>query len=271
MDIKGIINSPVENVYFMRDPREQADLRIAYAMVIGTRDTPYDGVPMFYSIVFPNDYPYSPPKFKFLTYKSAMPNPGYTTISNGRSAFVRMHPNYYVNGKCCLSVLNTWRGRAWSGCQTISSVLSVILMTLTEFPLENEPGKSGTGAAGLLYRSIILDAGLDIIRRFLTDELVITFTDSEDGNSQIINEFKKMYIEHLLRVPSDMSSESKKTNGERLLSCLKNKNSRVNKELSQYTADEIKHEMTYSFDYRFCYTNNIPKITESLTDLISKR
>jgi hypothetical protein len=40
----------------------------------------------------------------------------------------------------CLSILNTWKGEPWSGCQTISSVLLAMCTILNEEPLLNEPG-----------------------------------------------------------------------------------------------------------------------------------
>ena len=55
-------------------------------------DTPYYGGFYFFSIDYPINYPYSPPKFKYMT------NDGIT----------RFNPNLYINGKVCLSILNTW-------------------------------------------------------------------------------------------------------------------------------------------------------------------
>ena len=48
----------------------------------------------------------------------------------------------YRKGKVCLSVLNTWQGPQWTGCQTISSVLLSLranVLAVAE-PLLNEPG-----------------------------------------------------------------------------------------------------------------------------------
>lgn len=51
-----------------------------------------------------------------------------------------MHPNMYKNRKVCVSILNTWRGEQWSGCQTIKSVLLTLMSLLDSKPLLNEPG-----------------------------------------------------------------------------------------------------------------------------------
>ena len=78
---------------------------------------------------------------------------------------VRMHPNYYTNGKCCLSILNTWSGDKWTGCQTIRSLLLSVSMTLTSDPLENEPGFKNDDEP--LYRPIIVDAGMHWLYNYL--------------------------------------------------------------------------------------------------------
>jgi len=152
-DVKDIMRSPLENCIYIHDPK---NIMKGYAMVLGTDDTPYHCVPMLYVFDFPADYPHSPPKLSFKSYKN-----GVDTLS------VRLHPNYYTNGKCCLSILNTWRGEPWSGCQTIRSVLATIQMTLSSYPLEHEPGVSGHSKQGKTFRAMIYYAGLNMIHSFL--------------------------------------------------------------------------------------------------------
>ena len=95
-----------------------------YAMIIGPSNTPYFGGTLFFEICFPDNYPYSPPKVKFLT------------INNK----VRFNPNLYSNGKVCLSILGTWPGPKWEPVMTLTSVLLSIQSLLSETPLRNEPG-----------------------------------------------------------------------------------------------------------------------------------
>ena len=40
----------------------------------------------------------------------------------------------------CVSILNSWRGEQWSGCQTIKSVLLTIMSLLDDKPMLHEPG-----------------------------------------------------------------------------------------------------------------------------------
>ena len=56
------------------------------------------------------------------------------------SSQVRFNPNFYNNGKICLSILHTWAGPRWSASQTLTSLLCSIQSLMTEKPYQNEPG-----------------------------------------------------------------------------------------------------------------------------------
>lgn len=120
-DIRAITKSPPIGIFYQHD---ESNILAGKAMVIGPPDTPYEGGYYFFKFAFPEDYPHSPPKLTYCT------NDGKT----------RMHPNLYKNGKVCLSLLNTWDGDAWTGCNTITSVLLVIRSIMTTEPLSHEPG-----------------------------------------------------------------------------------------------------------------------------------
>jgi ubiquitin-protein ligase len=94
-----------------------------FALIEGPENTPYEGCLLLFSTSFPDDYPFSPPKVLFLT-------------SDGRTRF---HPNLYVDGKVCLSILGTFSGPSWSGTQSLSSVLLSIQGLLDKNPLSHEP------------------------------------------------------------------------------------------------------------------------------------
>lgn len=107
----------------------ESDMTKGFALLKGPEDTPYDGCLLLFSVQFPSDYPFSPPKVLFLT-------------SDGKTRF---HPNLYVEGKVCLSILGTFSGPSWSGTQSLSSVLLSILALLDTNPLTHEPAyENGT-------------------------------------------------------------------------------------------------------------------------------
>lgn len=122
-DVRDIYKNPLhcEGIYYHHD---ESELLTGYALLIGPEDTPYSGGFYFFKISYPNNYPHSPPKFVF----------------HSNDGVMRMHPNLYKCGKVCLSILNTWHGDQWDGCQTIGSVLMTIRHILTNRPLEHEPG-----------------------------------------------------------------------------------------------------------------------------------
>ena len=103
---------------------DESDARKGRAMIIGPEGTPYANCPLLFSLECPMDYPFSSPKVSFLT-------------SDGTTRF---HPNLYVGGKVCLSILGTWQGPKWAAVMTISTVLSSIQSLLEPNPITNEPG-----------------------------------------------------------------------------------------------------------------------------------
>jgi ubiquitin-conjugating enzyme E2 Z len=94
---------------------DESNMTKGLALIQGPQGTPYEGCLFLFSIQFPSDYPFSPPKVFFLT-------------TDGKTRF---HPNLYVDGKVCLSILGTFSGPSWSGAQSLSSVLMSILSMFT--------------------------------------------------------------------------------------------------------------------------------------------
>jgi len=124
-DVRQVLKYPLTDngIYYIHD---EADMLKGYAMIVGPEGTPYFGGYYFFDFTFPCDYPFSPPKVKYMT------NDGIT----------RFNPNLYKCGKVCVSILNTWTGDKWSSCQTINSVLLTLCSLLNENPFLNEPGQT---------------------------------------------------------------------------------------------------------------------------------
>lgn len=168
--------------YWMDD----SNMTIGKAMIRGPPDTPYEGCLLVFSVQFPSDYPFSPPKVLFLT-------------SDGKTRF---HPNLYVEGKVCLSILGTYSGPSWSGTQSLSSVLLSILALLDKNPLTHEPAfASGT----------LLDAKHRDYADYVEHQMVKLMTESiqkfERNELRLWDEFEDTIKEQL---PSLKQTLSKK-------------------------------------------------------------
>lgn len=126
MDTKRVMEEgPATGLFWIPD---EDDLTKGVAAIGGTEDTPYHGGVYFFQVQFPDNYPFEPPAFTYLT-------------NDGRTRF---NPNLYKNGKVCLSLLNTWQGEKWSAVQSLMSVLQCIQSSvLIKNALQNEPSYSG--------------------------------------------------------------------------------------------------------------------------------
>ena len=122
IDIKNYTKDTLEDlgifIHF-----DEIDLLNAKILIIGPKDTPYEGGYYIYKVRFPESYPFKPPKVTF--------------CSNSK---IRIHPNMYVNGKVCLSILGTWSGPSWEAVMDINCVAKTIQSLMSKKTLQNEPG-----------------------------------------------------------------------------------------------------------------------------------
>lgn len=108
-------------IYYVPD---EADMRRGVALVFGPENTRYANCALFFSVQFPADYPISSPVVRIIT-------------SDGKTRF---HPNLYIDGKVCLSILGTYSGPSWVSSLNIGSVFKSIVSLLDNNPITNEPG-----------------------------------------------------------------------------------------------------------------------------------
>tara|TARA_B110000977_G_C11010831_1_gene467618 strand:+ start:254 stop:1003 length:750 start_codon:yes stop_codon:yes gene_type:complete len=120
-DVKYILKNPIDNIYYKHD---NENITTGYALIVGNKDTPYSNGNYLFEFTFPDNYPYEPPKLKFLT----------------NDGLMRFHPNLYINGKVCLSIINTWNGEGWTSCNNINSVLLILTSIFDKESLTFEPG-----------------------------------------------------------------------------------------------------------------------------------
>jgi len=144
-DVSNIYKSPLdkEGIYYVHN---DDNMLKGYAMIIGPKDTLYTNGMYLFEFSFPSNYPYRPPK----------------VIMKTNNGIYRMHPNFYRNGKVCLSILNTWRGESWTSCQTIRSILMTIVSIFDKMPLLHEPGITEDHADIPKYNTIIEYANIDL-------------------------------------------------------------------------------------------------------------
>merc|ERR1712224_182696 len=124
-DILNITKDPIDDIYISYS---EADISVIKALVVGPRDTPYEGGFYMFKIKFPKDYPHKPPHVDFLT----------------TDRYIRFNPNLYQCGKVCLSILGTWSGPSWTSVMNLRSVLLSLQSLLQEYPIRNEPGYETT-------------------------------------------------------------------------------------------------------------------------------
>ncbi|XP_009625388.1 uncharacterized protein [Nicotiana tomentosiformis] len=120
-----ILEKDLPDTIFVRVYETRMDL--LRAVIIGADGTPYHDGLFFFDVFFPSNYPNAPPHVHY------------------HSFGLRINPNLYECGKVCLSLLNTWGGRAkekWiPGESTMLQVLvSIQGLILNAKPYFNEPG-----------------------------------------------------------------------------------------------------------------------------------
>ncbi len=121
-DVKDLMESKIDNVYL--DFNEKDLLNINF-LIRGEKDTPYHNGNYIFNMKIPDNYPTNPPAVKFIS-------------CDGKT---RCHPNFYAEGKVCLSIIGTWSGPSWSPIMNLSTVIVSIQSLLNvDNPITCEPG-----------------------------------------------------------------------------------------------------------------------------------
>ena len=128
----------------------------------------------------------------------------------------RFHPNMYRSGKICLSILNTWRGDQWTGCQSIRTILLTIVSIMDKMPLLHEPGFTENHPDMIRYNKIIAFKNIDFsVNSILSKDSgwsIAPFNDMFENEMK--SEFKKNRsgIIAILEEKRTETSEMVKTN-----------------------------------------------------------
>lgn len=148
-DIESVSHSkdhynPEHSYYY--EPNEST-MKEGHVLILGVENSPYFGGFYFFQNKFPDNYPFSPPLWKFLS------NDGKTRF-NPNLYLPNSNPSY--DGKVCLSILNTWGESTWSQVQRFSSVIETVRAHLFhDKPLINEPGYTDKDPMNDIYSRMI--------------------------------------------------------------------------------------------------------------------
>lgn len=199
-DVREIMKNPLDNqgIFYKHS---NSDMLSGNALIIGPPGTPYAYGFYFFKFKFPANYPHQPPTVTYLT------NDGKT----------RFNPNYYRSGKVCLSILNTWKGPQWSGCNTISTVLLTLCTVLNEEPFLNEPGITKNHINYENYNISLIYSNLSVailgvlknekinniksIKKRFSKEVLEVFKKNYQNIIDNIETYEKKYTNDTYRVP----------------------------------------------------------------------
>lgn len=110
---------------------DESNINKVYTIIKAPYDSAYRHKFIRLNFDIPNEYPYKPPIVTFINYDN-----------------VRIHPNFYEDGKCCSTILNSWPSlesdgikiEAWSSSMGIETVLLTFRSFLDNNPYTHEPG-----------------------------------------------------------------------------------------------------------------------------------
>ncbi len=183
-DIKELYDNPIENVHFKINEDNMCNLQF---MVVGPEDTPYEYGYFVFDLNIPDNYPFVPPKVKYLS-------------TNG---YLRFHPFLYENGKVCLSLLNTWSGPQWTSVQTLHSILMSIQSILTNTALLDEPGHTKDNEDLVnLYNKIIEFHKFDYLIQYQIKKKV--FPDFYDIQLELFHKNYKNILKRINKLIKDL-------------------------------------------------------------------
>ncbi|XP_072988038.1 probable ubiquitin-conjugating enzyme E2 23 isoform X2 [Typha latifolia] len=115
----NILEKNLPDAIYVRVFEERMDL--IRAVIIGACGTPYQDGLFFFDFHLPPEYPQVPPSAYY------------------HSGGLRVNPNLYVDGKVCLSLLNTWTGKGNEVWDPSSSSILQVLVSLQGLVLNSKP------------------------------------------------------------------------------------------------------------------------------------
>jgi ubiquitin-protein ligase len=156
-DVAEVARDPLDSSGIFYHHNE-TDIRKGAAIIRGPEGTAYEHGYYYFLFEYPTTYPTDPPKVSFRTSAPCLPVSGQSAAQTAQlpgKRCVRMHPNLYVDGKVCLSLLGTWDGPPWTSCCTIRILLLAIQSILDDDPYMNEPNVRDDDASHIPYNRAV--------------------------------------------------------------------------------------------------------------------
>jgi ubiquitin-conjugating enzyme E2 R len=144
-------------IHFEDDDEDNNILKWHFALMVINSDSPFNGGYFKAEMIFTDEYPYQPPKFRFL--------------------IPITHPNIYPDGQLCISILHKpgeditsgeEASERWSPLQGAESVLRSVLLLLDD-PEINSPANVDAGVMYRDRRSEYLEKATETVARSKKD------------------------------------------------------------------------------------------------------
>ena len=150
-----------------------------FIILKGNKNTPYENIPFVFKFHIPETYPFVPPVVIFIPFTNE-----------------KIHPNLYLSGRVCLSLLKTYIGpnqeavnrAGWSPVHNLCSIIISIQSLFNEQPLIHEPCVSHTQENIKKYN--------DKIKNILEKSLSNYIDNLQVNNKDVKNKLKTMLYEN---------------------------------------------------------------------------
>ena len=185
-DFQTLYNDAKDNNIFVDD---STDLSQINTIIIGPKNTSFQGGFFWIKLEPSAKYPFEPPKGTFMSPVQKL----------------RVHPNLYCEGKICLSILGTWSGPSWTSLLNFSSIILSIQSILCENPITNEPG------CEKYSKESAISSNYNIVVKYTTLRMILNFLQCKYNVSSYLQNKINEYVKNNLDEYENLFSEHQET------------------------------------------------------------